>query len=200
MLYILVKIKKSIKRKLIEYQLKKLHVNNSFRLNDDGSIDLFGDVNIANQGLTEIPVKINEVQGFFDCSNNKLTNLINMPKAVMRHFYCRDNNLVSLKGCPELIGGSLYAEGNNITSLDFLPKQIKNSIHLQSNPVRVLDGIKGLPLKTSSSFYIHMSNKSFSKEDIEFYLNNLEKIQLKDELRNSLESKGNIIKNNKVKI
>lgn len=200
MYYLFTNIKKSIKRKVIRFKLNQLHVNNSFRLNDDGSIDLFGDVSVACLGLKELPIRINEVQGYFDCSGNNLTTLKNAPKAVMRHFYCRNNLLKTLEGCPEIIGGAMYAETNNITSLEFLPLQIKSSIHLQDNPIRELTGIKELPNKTVSNFNIYLSNKSFNKDEILFYISQADKLALKDELISSLNEGKNGKTGKKLKV
>ena len=62
--------------RLVEiYKLIKEHGIN----NPDGSIDLIGDIDLSNLGLHEIPFKIRNLFGDFDCSNNQLPSLKNAP-------------------------------------------------------------------------------------------------------------------------
>ena len=43
----------------------------NYTINEDGSIDVNGDVHFYEYGLTELPINFNKVTGTFDCSNNK---------------------------------------------------------------------------------------------------------------------------------
>ena len=81
--------------------------------NADGSLDFEGDVNLDNLKLKELPdLNINKVNGYFNCSHNKLTSLKGCPKIVNGYFSCSSNNLTSLEGCPREINGDFYCENN----------------------------------------------------------------------------------------
>ena len=59
---------------MISLICKQYNIEN-YTVNDDGSIDVNGDVFLDNKGLTELPLSFNKVTGYFSCSNNKLTSL-----------------------------------------------------------------------------------------------------------------------------
>ena len=54
--------------------------------NDDGSIDVNGDISINFNNLTKIIPKFNKVNGRVDFSNNRLKSLKNSPKIVNGFF------------------------------------------------------------------------------------------------------------------
>ena len=56
----------------------------SWKLNSNGEVDVYGNVNMRNMNLIEIPVKFGSVWGNFDCyyNYNNLTSLKNAPKSV----------------------------------------------------------------------------------------------------------------------
>jgi hypothetical protein len=47
----------------------------NYTINDDGSIDVNGDVDLYNCSITELPLRFNKVTGWFDCGYNNLTTL-----------------------------------------------------------------------------------------------------------------------------
>jgi hypothetical protein len=65
---------------------------------------------------TEIPawLKNVEIEGFFDCSFNKLTSLKNCPRNIEGYFTCSDNELTSLEGCPENIRTKFICFNNKV--------------------------------------------------------------------------------------
>jgi hypothetical protein len=83
-------------------------------LNSNGGVDVDGDVDLSFMNLTEIPVKFGKVTGSFDCDENKLTTLKNVPDWVGGSFYCSDNKLTSLEGCPDYVGEDFYCNYNNL--------------------------------------------------------------------------------------
>jgi hypothetical protein len=87
----------------------------NYTVNDDGTIDVDGDVNLWNRGLTELPLTFNRVIGYFDCSYNKLTSLKGSPRWVGGNFSCKDNRLTSLEFCPDYVGGSFWCNNNQLT-------------------------------------------------------------------------------------
>ncbi len=90
---------------------KKYRIKN-YIINDDGSIDVDGDVDLYSKGLTELPLKFNYVSGSFDCGYNKLSDLKGSPKIVGLNFNCDGNYLTNLRYSPEKVGGGFYCHRN----------------------------------------------------------------------------------------
>ena len=108
----------------------------NYTINDDGSIDVKGDVSIPTSGLTEIPITFNKVSGSFYCQNSDLTTLKGSPRLVEGSFYCQKNKLTDLKGSPKFIGGSFRCDENNIFSLEGLDADgLSGDIYLSNNPI-----------------------------------------------------------------
>lgn len=101
---------------------KKNRITN-YTINSDGSIHAHQNVFISNS--TYIPLKFNIVDGFFDCSGNKLTSLKGCPKEVGSWFDCSNNNLISLEYSPIIVGGDFNCNYNNLTNLKYAPKSFE---------------------------------------------------------------------------
>ena len=93
---------------------KKYKITN-YTVNDDGSIDVNGNVWLSNKGLTELPLVFNKVSGYFDCSCNRLTSLKGSPKWVGSYFSCSKNKLKSLEFSPDYVGYFFSCEYNDLT-------------------------------------------------------------------------------------
>jgi hypothetical protein len=65
---------------------KKFGIEN-YTINDDGTVDVDGNVNLGNKGLTKLPLRFRNVSGYF---------------------YCHVNQLISLEGAPQKVGGNFY--------------------------------------------------------------------------------------------
>jgi hypothetical protein len=139
---------------------KKLNIK-GYDINEDGSVDVIGYVDISSQGLSKIPIKFNIVRGSFYCRGNILKNLKGCPKEVRSKFDCSINNLMTLKdgpmevagdfdcgknklttleGMATIIGGAIHMRGNLIESLTHLPKQVKLSFSCSDNKLTSLEG------------------------------------------------------------
>jgi hypothetical protein len=94
----------------------------NYTINDDGTIDVDGNVDLNDRSLTKLPLKFNKVTGYFSCSVNKLTSLEGCPIWVGGRFHCWDNRLTSLEGCPSYVGGYFYCLQNPP-----LPKEIMDN-------------------------------------------------------------------------
>ena len=127
------KLYESFNKEFIHEICKKYGIKN-YTINDDGSIDVDGNVNLINRKLTKLPLKFNNINEYFSCSVNNLSSLEGCPKSVNGSFYCSINNLTSLKGCPESIRGDFYCHYNNITTFEYLPKHI-DSFECLDNPI-----------------------------------------------------------------
>lgn len=64
----------------------------SYVINEDGTVDVYGDVNLCNMRLNELPLRFGKVTGFFQCSKNRLVSLNGSPKQVNGFFSCKDIN------------------------------------------------------------------------------------------------------------
>ena len=93
---------------------KKYKITN-YTINDDGSIDVNGSVNLYNKGLTELPLTFNKVSGDFFCGRNNLTSLKGSPKWVGGYFNCNYNQLTSLEFSPDYVGLNFNCINNKLT-------------------------------------------------------------------------------------
>jgi hypothetical protein len=113
-----------------------------------------GNLVLRLMNLTELPAILKDITvgADFDCSNNKLTSLINAPKYVDGTFYCHYNNLTSLKGLKEtVINENFYCTDNKLTSLEGAPKTVNGHFFCYQNPVkftedqvRAVSDVKGM--------------------------------------------------------
>ena len=101
----------------IDLELLKKCIRGTYTINDDGSIDVEGNVNMHESkyinNLTKIPFKFGKVVGNFWCSSNILTDLENSPKYIEGHFGCDNNELTSLDLFPIYVGGDFYCTYND---------------------------------------------------------------------------------------
>jgi hypothetical protein len=88
----------------------------NYTINDDGSIDVNGDVYLWSRRLTELPLTFNKVTGSFDCGNNNLTSLKGCPVWVGVSFICSYNNLTSLEFSPDYVGSNFWCQYNKLTN------------------------------------------------------------------------------------
>ena len=99
---------------MISLICKKYKIEN-YTVNDDGSIDVNGSVDLSWCKLTELPLRFNKVTGYFDCSNNNLTTLKGCPKWIGGWFSCHDNQLTSLEFSPDYVGDYFSCSYNKLT-------------------------------------------------------------------------------------
>jgi hypothetical protein len=99
---------------MISLICKKYNIEN-YTINDDGSIDVNGDVFLYNCNITELPLRFNKVSGDFDCSWNRLTSLKGGPRWVGGSFSCQYNQLPSLEFSPDYVDGWFDCSDNLLT-------------------------------------------------------------------------------------
>jgi hypothetical protein len=93
---------------------KRYDIEN-YTINPDGTIDVYGDVNLSFYDLTELPLTFNKITGCFDCDYNQLTTLKGSPKCVGDSFYCSHNRLTSLEFGPDYVDELFYCIYNDLT-------------------------------------------------------------------------------------
>ena len=64
---------------------KKFRIKN-YTINDDGSVDVDGNLDLFEKNISKLPLKFGRVTGHFDCSFSKLTTLEGSPKEVGGNF------------------------------------------------------------------------------------------------------------------
>jgi hypothetical protein len=94
---------------------KRYNIKN-YIVNDDGSIDVNGDVDLNSKRLTELPLTFNKVGGYFNCGNNRLTSLKGSPRWIGGSFSCVNNKLPSLEFSPDYVGLDFFCRYNKLTN------------------------------------------------------------------------------------
>ena len=112
----------------------------NYTINSDGSIDVNGDVDLFNEGLTKLPLKFRNVKGNFYCYDNRLISLEGAPNSVTGEFNCNNNKLISLEGAPQSVGGYFDCSNNKLLSLDNFPKltDTNHVFYYTNNPCTVI--------------------------------------------------------------
>lgn len=87
----------------------------NYTINDDGSIDVAGDVDLSFKNLTELPLRFNKVTGNFHCGYNNLTSLKGSPRWIGGNFTCNYNQLTNLEFSPDYVGGGFSCKLNKLT-------------------------------------------------------------------------------------
>jgi len=132
----------------------------NYTLNSDGKIDIQGDVDIRDKGLSKLPLKFGKVSGNFRCNGNKLINLEGAPIIVGGSFYCGYNKLTSLEGSPKQVGFDFICSDNKLTTLEGSPIYVGGSFICDWNE---LISLKGCTKEISLYFYCSY-NQLFSLE------------------------------------
>lgn len=117
----------------------RVYTNKSeFIINDDGTIDVEGNVNLYKIGLKQLPeyIQFNTVSGIFWINQNQLITLKGCPYHVGQHFFCCNNMLTTLEFSPEYVGGKFECSNNKLTSLEFSPKKVVGAFDCTDNLVK----------------------------------------------------------------
>jgi hypothetical protein len=147
---------KPVFRKYVEETCDDLFISN-WNINDDGKVDVDGDVRISNCGLEEIPFKFGMVTGDFVCNCNNLKTLEGSPDYVGGYFSCNKNELVSLKGSPIRIGEYFSCGENKLKTLVGGPRLVNGDYYCDYNEIASL---KGAP--EFNTFSLDCSNNKLS--------------------------------------
>ena len=135
----------------INLKFLREYVNGKYTINEDGSIDVDGDVGLNNRDLTKIPFKFRNVSGDFVCYNNQLTSLEGAPNNVGGIFDCGYNQLTSLVGAPNNVSSMFRCDRNQLTSLDGAPNFVGDIFFCCFNPnlpyselFKIVDNVKDI--------------------------------------------------------
>lgn len=124
---------------LVRAWLEEYGIKN-YTINDDYTIDVYGDVSLSDCNLTEFPsyIQFGTVKGDFYCGFNQLTSLRGCPKKVEGSFNCTYNKLTTLKGAPREVGGNFYCNNNKLTSLEWAPKKVSKKFFCEGNTIKFI--------------------------------------------------------------
>jgi hypothetical protein len=130
---------------------KQLRIEN-YIINDDGTIDVDGDVDLSNDEheFTELPLSFNIIRGSFNISGLGLTTLLGCPKIVCGDFICKYNLLSTLEHSPTDVWNNYRVENNSLTSLVGAPVYIHGNFFCCTN---LLSNLEGAPLRVKGDFY-----------------------------------------------
>jgi len=147
-----------IKKQLLDRFIANLELKYNVKTN---RWDTRSSIDLSNCGLTRLPLKFGDILGGFDCSENLLTSIEDMPLSLGTYFYCNHNRLTSLKGLQiddlsqfdcshnlltDLEGGPqknlqyYWCNNNRLTSLRGGPQEVEDSFYCTDNQLTSLEG------------------------------------------------------------
>jgi len=139
------KKKETDPKKIEIINLCKQYNITKYTINDDYSIDVDGHVDLAHKELTKIPIKFNNVTGFFSCVGNQLVDLENAPRRVERNFMCQHQyhgSFISLKGAPEYVGFRFdFNDNENLKDFTDFPTYVGATMDARSTGLYSFDCI-----------------------------------------------------------
>jgi hypothetical protein len=145
---------------LNEIEILKLLKISNYKINDDGTVDVDGKVNLSRMNISKLPLKFGRVTGSFICSENKLTSLEGSPIFVGGDFYCTYNKLTSLKGSPKSVGGNFLCYNNQLTNLEDSPNSVGGNFYCWNNQ---LTSLEGSPQSVGGNFHCQYNQLSSLK-------------------------------------
>jgi hypothetical protein len=125
--------------KHIESICKKYGIEN-YTINNNGLVDVDGDVNLYNRKINKLPLTFGTVTRNFNCSYNQLTTLEGSPREVGGDFKCSLNQLTTLEGSPIKVGGGFYCRYNQLTTLEGSPREVGGYFDCSDNQLTSLEG------------------------------------------------------------
>ena len=125
-------------KKDIDAWCKAMNIFN-YLIQEDLSIKVFQDVDISNKKISKLPVKFLKTTGNFNCSENSLTSLENVPIIVGSTFNCSKNKLTSLLHSPKKVAQDFNCSFNKINSLKHITPVIVGNLNCSNNPLDSLE-------------------------------------------------------------
>lgn len=130
-------------------------ISGFYKINNDSSIDVEGDITITNEDIKIMPaiIQFNEVLGEFSIKCGKLSSLKGSPKKVGGDFDCSYcSSLESLEGAPKEVGGNFDCSScNSLKNLEHAPIKVGGNFNCSN--CYSLESLAGMPETLSGSFY-----------------------------------------------
>jgi hypothetical protein len=119
----------------------------NYTITSEYFVDVVGDVDISNRGLTDIPVQFTTITGDFNCNHNNLEYTIGFPTNVGGSLDCSYNKLVTFT--PSIINSLVSVDFNcsynMLTALDGCPSHVHN-LYCQHNKIADLTAVSMMSL------------------------------------------------------
>lgn len=110
-------------RREIEFIVKQFGIVN-FYIDDNGHVNVDGDVQFSGFLFEKLPIKFNVINGNFNMSGNSFKTLENCPNEITGTANFSYNKLEDLNYCTPIIKGSLIVNGNRLKTLKGAPDTI----------------------------------------------------------------------------
>ncbi len=154
---------------------------NKYTIQDDGSVDVNGDVTLHSIKLKKIPFQFGVVSGSFKVNDNKLKSLVGSPNMVGGTFDCSENKLSNLVGGPKEVGWNYFCDDNELDTFYGMAKEIGNDIRCEYNFVddEIIEYMENLDNDGLRKFlrfceyYNVFTETEFSMEDFKILLEDL---------------------------
>jgi hypothetical protein len=150
--------KKALIRKWLED-----HKIFNYKINDDLSINVKGDVVIVGEIIEKLPnyIQFNEIDGKFKIKFCELASLKGFPIKVFNGCSCAGNKLESLEYCPKFIGNDFFCDGNLLKDLKFIPENVGGEMYVSRNSSLSLNDILTINNETCYKIISHDYPESF---------------------------------------
>jgi hypothetical protein len=139
------------------------YIHGKWEINSNGEIDVDGDVILNDYDKSELDCKFGKIIGNFYCTENKFISLKGFPYEVTEDFDCSNNKLENLIGGPTKVGGNYHCDYNELISLEGSPKKIKGEFNCSHNK---LENLIGGPNEVDGFF--KCKGNPLSEDQIEF--------------------------------
>jgi hypothetical protein len=156
-----------IENKVKGFVCEQLEIKN-YTINENGFIDVDGDVSLYKRNLSKLPLKFGRVTGNFYCFNNQLTTLEGCPEEVGGDFTCQNNKLTTLEGCPRVVGNDFWCYKNQLTTLESDPDRILEVGGIFWCSSNQLTTLLGCPKEVGGDFWCENNQITIIKDELEF--------------------------------
>lgn len=162
--------------KSIQY-ICNLHRIKEWKRNDDGTIDIEGDI-ILNYNKGEFPLPFRRIFGNFSCKSYYGKSLESCPTHVHGDFDCSDGKLETLIGGPIYVGKNFNCSYNSLKTLDGSPSDVYGDFDCSHNRLSTLIGMGTVDgeIDCSSNSIISIKGGSTSAIRFQCYGNPIEEI------------------------
>lgn len=125
---------KDVERWLDKHEITRYTVSSNLNVNVNGNVNLRGKI---SENI--LPITFENINGYFDISNNDLISLEGCPKEVDKDFDCSSNRIETLFGAPYSVG-DFNCSDNLLKNLSYSPKEIEGYFDCSKNQLTSIEG------------------------------------------------------------
>ena len=131
----------------IEFILNGWNIKD-YTINEDGSVDVNGDVDLSFENLDYLPIRFRKINGFFVVNDNNLTSVENFPTYVECYMDISHNKLTDLTELKTIIGEDLNINHNLLKS-NYTNADIKGALYtnIEEDGLIIDDGEEAINYK-----------------------------------------------------